>query len=222
MCHATDGTRVLVKAVAAGDMDNIFSVRSKDRCFQLGRDSNEHVPIASSSELRFSEGVRSSRGRASRMSRSIPSLIKHSQTTWWQTFGVTHSKGTPMVVGLEIDVFDAGEPDFDEPFRLQVVGHLMRLVKKQTRPIILNACVRVVARYSHAPTLIHREATRRLLMYVRGTTRMCNYFLAGHVGWCSLEEDVLCLRTQITLADASRATDRRSASGGVVMYTGAH
>ena len=67
-------------------------------------------------------------------------------------FGVTRNKETPMEVGLRLDDFDPTEPDADKPFR-SLVGHLMWLAN-QTRPDILKA-VRIVARYSHAPKLMH-------------------------------------------------------------------
>ena len=69
-----------------------------------------------------------------------------------EKFGVTRTKETPMIVGLRLDDFDPTEPDVDEPFR-SLVGFLMWLAN-QTRPDILNA-VRAVARYSHAPKLLH-------------------------------------------------------------------
>ena len=82
-------------------------------------------------------------------------------------FGVTRNKETPTVVGLRLDDFDPTEPDVDKPFR-SLVGYLMWLAN-HTRPDILNA-VRTVARYSHAPKLVHWKAALHVLMYVRFTS----------------------------------------------------
>ena len=57
---------------------------------------------------------------------------------------------------LRLDDFDPTEPDVDKPFR-SLVEHLIWLAN-QTRPDILNA-VRTVARYSHAPKLVHWKVT---------------------------------------------------------------
>ena len=123
-----------------------------------------------------------------------------------EKFGVTRTKETPMVVGLRLDSFDPTEPDVDEPFR-SLVGHLMWL-EHQTRPDILNA-VRAVARYSHAPKLVHWKAALYVLMYVRFTSSYGITFQRGTASGVGVE-------VFVDSYFASRATDRRSVSGGVM------
>ena len=120
-------------------------------------------------------------------------------------FGVTRNKETPMVVGLRLDHFDPTEPDVDKPFR-SLVGHLMWLAN-QTRPDILNA-VRTVARYSHAPKLVHWRAALHVLMYVRFTSGYGITFQRGTARGVVFEVYV------------DSDYDRKSVSGGVVMCAG--
>ena len=116
-----------------------------------------------------------------------------------------------MVVGLKLEQFDADEPDVEKPFR-SLVGHLMWLAN-QTRPDILNA-VRAVARYSHAPKRLHWQAAMHVLMYVRFTSSFRITFQRRMVGGDRME---LFVDSDF----ASKATDRRSVSGAVVMFAGA-
>ena len=116
-----------------------------------------------------------------------------------------------MVVGLWLDNFDPTEPDVDEPFR-SLVGHLMWLTN-QTRPDILNT-VRAVARYYHAPKLVHWKAALHILMYIRFTSSYGIPFQRGTASGVGLEMFV-------DSDFASRATNRRSVSGGFVMCAGA-
>lgn len=67
-----------------------------------------------------------------------------------------------MVVGVKLEDFDKDEPDVLEQIR-SVVGHLMWL-ENQTRPDILNA-VCAVARYSHAPKMVHWRAALHILFF---------------------------------------------------------
>ena len=126
-------------------------------------------------------------------------------------FGVTQNKGTPMVVGLKLDQFDADEPDVEEPFR-SLVGHLM-LLANHTRPDILNA-VRAVARYSHAPKRLHWQAAMHVLMWVRFMSSFGITFQRGMVGGDRMD---LFVDSDFV----SKATDRRPVSGAVVMFAGA-
>lgn len=197
---------VLVMTVVV-HVDDIFSIGEKKRCIQFGRDLNEYVPTTFLGELRMYAGVRFPRdwdlGTITLSQQAFAeNLVKK--------FGVTRSKDTPMVVGIELDRFDAAEPDVDDPFR-SLVGHLMWLAN-QTRPDILNA-VRAVARYSQSPKLVHWRAAIHILMYVRGTVALGITFQRDTVGGLYLEMNVD--------ADyASRATNRRSVSGCVVMCAG--
>ena len=116
-----------------------------------------------------------------------------------------------MVVGLRLDDFDPTEPDVDQPFR-SLVGHLIWLAN-QTRPDILSA-VRAVARYFHAPKLLHWKAALRILMYIRFTSSYGITFQRGTARGVGLE-------VFVDSDFVSRATDRRSVSGGIVMCAGA-
>ena len=115
-----------------------------------------------------------------------------------------------MVVGLRLDEFDQEEAEVEEPFR-SLVGHLMWLAN-QTRPDILIA-VRPVARYSHSPKLVHWKAVLHIL-YIRLT---CGHGITVQRGMGSGVDLELYVDSEF----ASRDTNRRSVSGGVVMCAGA-
>ena len=81
-----------------------------------------------------------------------------------------------------------------------------------TRPDIANA-VRAVAGYCTAPRAIHWEAALGILEHIDGTSGYDITFQRGTLSSILLE----------VLADtdyASKATDRRSVSGGLVMCGG--
>ena len=178
------------------------------RCDQFGRDLNQYVPITNLGELRLYAGCRFSRDFDS----GTITISQHTVAeNIVETFGVTCSKETPMVVGLRLDDFDPTEPDVDEPFR-SLVGHLM-WPANQTRLDILNA-VRPVARYSHAPKLVHWKAAVHILMYIRFTSSYGITFQRGTASGVGL-------KVFVDSDFASKATDRRSVSGGVVMCAGA-
>ena len=115
-----------------------------------------------------------------------------------------------MVVGLRLDEFDQEEVEVEEPFR-SLVGHLMWLAN-QTRPDILNA-VRAVARYSHSPKLVYWKAALHILQYIRLTS--------GHgITFQRVMGSGVDLELYVDSNFASRDTNRRSVSGGVVMCAG--
>lgn len=91
----------------------------------------------------------------------------------------TRCKKTPLAVGLRLDDFESTAPDVDEPFR-PLVGHLMWLASK-TRPDILNAA-RVVARYAHAPKVVHWQWALHVLMRATIHAWLRHYFSAGFAG----------------------------------------
>lgn len=93
-----------------------------------------------------------------------------------------------------------------------VVGGPFDVVGKSDSPGHLNA-VRAVARYSHAPKEVHwKAALHMMILDVR--VALIFLFSERYGVWCHLE---LC----VDLYYASKATDRRSVSSGVVMCTGA-
>ena len=189
-------------------VDDIFSIGRKSRCDQFARDLNEYVPISNLGELRLYAGCHFSRDR-------VLGTIKFSQPVVAEKivtkFGDIRNKETPMVVGVQLDYFNPDEPTVEEPFR-SLVGHLMWLAN-QTRPDILNA-VRAVARYSHAPKLVHWKAALHILLYVRFTIDYGITFQKGTGSGLALEGFV-------DSDFASKATGRTSVSGGVVMCAGA-
>ena len=83
----------------------------------------------------------------------------------------------------------------------------------QTRPDILNA-VRAVARYSYSPKLVHWKAALHILQYIRLTSSHGITFQRGMASGVDLE-------LYVDSDFASRDTNRRSVSGGVVMCAGA-
>ena len=198
----------VVVMVLVVHVDDIFSIGLKSRCDKFGVDLNRYVPITNLGELRWYAGCRFSRdavlGTVTMSQQAVAEKIV-------AKFGVTQNKETPMVVGLKLEQFDADEPDVEEPFR-SLVGHLMWLAS-QTRPDILNA-LRAVARYSHAPKRLHWQAAMHVLMYVRFTSSFGITFERGMVGGDRME---LFVDSDF----ASKATDRRSVSGAVVMFAGA-
>ena len=198
----------VVVMVVVVHVDDIFSIGLKSRCDKFGVDLNRYVPITNLGELRWYAGCRFSRdavlGTVTMSQQAVAEKIV-------AKFGVTQNKETPMVVGLKLEQFNADEPDVDEPFR-SLVGHLMWLAN-QTRPDILNA-VGAVARYSHSPKRLHWQAAMHVLMYVRFTSSLGITFQRGTVGGDRME---LFVDSDF----ASKATDRRSVSGAVVMFAGA-
>ena len=166
---------------------------------------NAYVPITNLGELRWYVGCRFKRER-------VAGTVKISQQTSAEKivakFGVTRGMPTPMVVGLRLDEFDQEEAEVEEPFR-SLVGHLMWLAN-QTRPDILNT-VRRVERYSHSPKLVHWKAALHILQYTSGHGITFQRGMGSGVD----------LELNVDSDFASRATNRRSVSGGVVMCAGA-
>ena len=196
-----------VSMVVVVHVDDIFSVGRKNRCGQFGRDLIQYVPITNLGELRLYAGCHFCRDLdAETITISQQTVAK----TMVAKFGVTRNKETPMVVGLRLDDFDPTEPDVDKPFR-SLVGHLMWLAN-QTRPDILNA-VRTVTSYSHAPKLVHWQAALHVLMYVRFTSGYGITFQRGTARGAGFE-------VYVDSDYASRAIDRKSVFGDVVMCAG--
>ena len=142
-------------------------------------------------------------------------MLRISQQTFAEQladqYGIELGKSVPLPVGTKLAEFDKNEAQGDWPFR-DLVGSLMWL-STQTRPDISNAA-RAVARYSFAPTLVHWRAALGILGYVRRTRSFGSTFRRGTTGGLNLH----------VFADAdyaSKAADRRSVSGGLVMCGGA-
>ena len=126
-----------------------------------------------------------------------------------EKFGIVSNQAIPAVVGLRLEEFENDEPEGGWPFR-EVVGSLMCFAN-QTRPNISNA-VKYVARYAYAPKSVDWGAVLSSLKYLR-TTR--------NLGITCQRGSGLDLEAFADAGYASKATDRRSVSGGVVMCGGA-
>ena len=126
-------------------------------------------------------------------------------------FGVIFVQNVPLRVGLKLEEFDEDEETESWPFR-ELVGSLMWLAIS-THPDISSA-VRAVARYCSTPKAIHWKAALGILAYIKGTSDFGITYQRGTLANIVLE----------VLADAdyaSKATDRRSVSGGAIMCEGA-
>ena len=117
---------------------------------------------------------------------------------------MTSVQNVPLRVGLKSEEFDEDEKTESWPFR-ELVGGLMWLAIP-TRPDIFNA-VRSVAMHCSTPKAIHWKVALVILAYINGSSDMGMTYQRGTLASISLE----------VFADAdyaSKATDRRSASGG--------
>lgn len=197
-----------VTLVIAIHVDDLFTCGRKSRCDKFVADLNRLLPVNNLGILCFFGGCRFTQDL-------VAGSVKMSQETFAQNlvrkFGVTRNKPTPMSVDTRLDVFDPCEPDVEEEFR-SLVGHLMWLAN-QTRPDIYFA-VRAVARYSHAPKMVHWRAALHILMYVRFTLDVGITYQRGTGTGVSLQ-------VFVDSDFASKATDRRSVSGLVVKCAGA-
>ena len=126
-------------------------------------------------------------------------------------YGIEIGKSIPIHFSTKLAEFNKNEAPGEWPFR-ELVGSLMWL-STQTRPGISNA-VRAVARYCAAPKLVHWRAALGILGYVRWTSSFGVTFQRGTAGG-------LILQVFADVDYASKAADRRSVSGGLVIFGGA-
>lgn len=198
--------QMIVTAVV--HVDDIFAVGKQNRCDQMCEDLNQMMPIKNLGELRCYAGCQFLRDREH-------GLLTISQKTFSdalvEKFGMISERRVPFGVGVKLDEFDEDEMTENWPFR-ELVGSLMWLATS-TRPDISNA-VRAVARYCSAPKALHWRTALGILAYVKGTSGYGVTFQRGTVNGLALQ----------VFADAdygSKATDRRSVSGGLIMCGGA-
>ena len=125
---------------------------------------------------------------------------------------MTSVQSVPLKVGVKLEEFDKDEETESWPFR-ELVGGLMWLAIS-TRPNISNA-VRSVARYCPALKAVHWKSALDIPAYINGTCGFGITYQRGTTVGISFE----------VFGDAdyvsSRATDRRSVSGGAIMCAGA-
>ena len=119
-------------------------------------------------------------------------------------------KSILMPVGIKLDDFSQDEPVGTWAFR-ELIGSLTWLAT-QTLADIANA-VRAVARYCAGSREIHWKTAPGILAYIKGTS--------GHGTFQRGLMDGLPMRVFADADYASKATDRRSVSGGLIMCEGA-
>ena len=126
-------------------------------------------------------------------------------------FGATSVQNIPLRVGRKLDEFDVDEETESKPFR-ELVGGLMWLAIL-THLDISNA-VRSGARYRSTPKAIHWKTAVGILAYINGTSDFGITYQRGTLASISLE-------VFADADDASKATNMRSESGGVIVCGGA-
>ena len=169
------------------------------------------VPVKNLGELRWYGGCHHTREREM-------GTLTISQKTFAdelfivKKFCVISTQSVPLRVGVKLKEFNEDERVENWPFR-ELVGSLMWLSIISTRPDIANA-VRAVAKYCTAPRAIHWKAALGILEYINETSEYRIRFQRGALSGISLEV--------FAGADyASKATDRRSVSGRLIMCGGA-
>ena len=127
---------------------------------------------------------------------------------------MTSVQNVPLRVRLKLHEFDVDEETENRPFR-ELVGGLMLLVIS-TRPDISNAVrsiARRITRYCSTPKAIHWKAALGILAYINGTFDFGITYQRGTLTSVYLE----------VFSDAdytSKATNKRSVSGGAIMCGG--
>ena len=197
-----------VAIIAVVHVDDIFAVGLKSKCDVFRDELNRMVPVKNLGELRWYGGFHYIREREM-------GTLTISQKTFAdelvKKFRVTSTQSVLLRVGVKLEEFDEDERVENWPFR-ELMGSLMWL-SISTRPDIANA-VRTVARYCAAPRAIHWKAALGILECINGTSEYGITFQRGALSSISRE----------VFADAdyaSKATDRRSVSGGLIMCGGA-
>ena len=188
--------------------DDVFVVGERARCDQFGKGLDQMVPIKNLGQLRCCSGCFYE-------SDWEKGVLKISQQTFAEQladeYGIEFGKSVPLHVATRLADFNENEASGDRPFR-ELGGSLMWLLT-QTWPDISNP-VRPVARYCAAPKFVHWRAALDILGYVRWTSSFGINSQRGIVGGLSLQ----------VFADAdyaSKAADKKSVSGGLVICGGA-
>ena len=126
-----------------------------------------------------------------------------------EKFDVSTLSSIPACPTVELRPKGEDEVELKQPFR-EVVGSLMWLAN-MTRPDITDA-VRAVARFTNEPGNQHWKAARKILAYVAGTRDVGLIYRQGSGSRLSAYADS---------SFANKADDRKSVSGGAVLYGGA-
>ena len=186
-------------------VDDIVVAGQKDDIEVLKQALGSVFPIKSFGEVTFYTGCAFNRDRKR-------GTLQITQTAFVETllrrFPVEGVRDTPSS-SLDLDARREDEPTGNWPYR-QVVGSLMWLAN-MTRPDIANA-VRAVARHAHNPSERHWRAVQRILMYLKSHKDWGITFQRGsQTGMCAYADSDY----------AKREDDRKSISGGAVMFCGA-
>ena len=196
-----------VAIVAVVHVDDVFAVGLKSRCDVFRDELNRMVPVRNLGDLRWCGGCHYTREREM-------GTLTISQKTFADELGkkicVTSTQSVPLRVSVKLEEFNEDEKVENWPFRV-LVGSLVWL-SISTRPDIANAA-RAAARYCTVPRAIHWKAALGILEYINGTSEYGITFQRETLSGISLE-----------FADAdyaTKATDRRSVSGGLIMCGGA-
>ncbi|CAB1114007.1 unnamed protein product [Ectocarpus sp. CCAP 1310/34] len=187
-------------------VDDMFAVEQNERGDNFGRDLNEMVPVKNLGELRWYSACFYERDELRGL------LLKISQQRFAEElaaeYGVELGYSVPLPVSVKLSDFDVNGASADVPFR-ELVGSLMMWLATQTRPDIANA-LRAVARYCASPKMVRWKAALGILGYVRRTSWMGITFERGVLTGMSM-------KVFVDADNASKAADRRSVSGGLVM-----
>ncbi|KAL0844254.1 hypothetical protein Bca101_017500 [Brassica carinata] len=108
----------------------------------------------------------------------------------------------PMVPGSKVDLDEGGEP-VDETLYKQIIGSLMYITT--TRPD-LQFSVIMLSRYMSKPTMLHLQAVKRVLRYLRGTVDFGIWYKRGGSGELSVYTD----------SDFAGDSDSRKSTSGYV------
>ena len=189
--------------------DNIFAVGQKERCDRLCVDLNRTIPVKHLGDLKWYGGCRYSKD----LKTGIPTISQPSfAEELVKKFRVTTVQSVPLKVGVELEKLDEDKEPESWPFR-ELVGGLMWLAISTCLDI--SNAVRSVARYCSAPKAVHWKSSIGILAYISGT---CGFGIT-----CQRGTTVVGISLEV-FADAdyaSKATDRRSVSGGTIMCAGA-
>ena len=190
-------------------VDDIFAVGQKERYERLCVDLNRTIPVKSLGDLKWYGRYRYSRDRK----RGTLTISQQSfAEELVKKFRVTSVQNVPLQVAVKLEEYDEEEETESWPFR-ELVDGLMWLVIS-TCPDISNT-VRSVARYCAAPKAVHWKLALDILAYTNGTCGFGITYQRGTTVGISLK----------VFADAdyaSKATDRRSVSGGAIMCADAY
>lgn len=108
----------------------------------------------------------------------------------------------PMVPGSKLCIDEGGEPA-DETLYKQIVGSLMYITN--TRPDLQYA-VSMISRYMSKPIMLHLQAAKRVLRYLKGTMVFGIWYKKGGTGEVMVYTD----------SDFARDVDSRKSTSGYV------